>query len=537
MIKPKFYKYLFVFIVAFYCLVLSQFGFENFDTGYIPSFSWRIINGENVYEDFFYKGPPATLYFHALIMKILPETGQFFLIRAINYFLFSLQVYLTVSGFYNLYDLKKSSINKWAVMSLCFIVSLLNFSPYPWPTTDGLLFAAVAFWLVSRNENLNFWKLLLIAFFTILSALTKQSFYLIPFVFLIWIYFRYTLKKAIYFTIALSILVALYVCWIVSITTLKNYIQQTTGETALHQLYGSGFYNYVPIPLHLIPYVVISGIVVVIAYLFYNKQKNEIIALSFKWISIVLLLVSILLILMHEAHLASRIAFDAAVLGLAYLFFEQKKTIQFYAPILVSLAIAWSCSISLGYDYPILYSTGIILSLIIILEDKLKIAPKYYFWIALPISISAFSYNLRPYREKNIFELNSSLEEVSPKLKFIKTNKESLEKYLELKHLVKKYGENFIVAPNISMANYLFNDQSELPADWIINTEVNRKNDLFIQLASNKKNYVFLEKSFLNKEEYMPAQIEEFSYISWFIYTHFNQIEETKHFIVYNSLK
>ena len=46
------YKFLFFLIVVFYCLVLSQFGFENFDTGYIPSFSWRIINGQSVYQDF-----------------------------------------------------------------------------------------------------------------------------------------------------------------------------------------------------------------------------------------------------------------------------------------------------------------------------------------------------------------------------------------------------------------------------------------------------------------------------------------------------
>jgi hypothetical protein len=87
------------------------------------------------------------------------------------------------------------------------------------------------------------------------------------------------------------------------------------------------------------------------------------------------------------------------------------------------------------------------------------------------------------------------------------------------------------------MANYLFNDTSELPADWVIETEVNRKQKMFITLASDKKNYIFLEKSFLHHEEFMPDDPEKFSSISNFIYKKFNLIEETNYFMVYNSLK
>lgn len=157
--------------------------------------------------------------------------------------------------------------------------------------------------------------------------------------------------------------------------------------------------------------------------------------------------------------------------------------------------------------------------------------------MAMPICCIAFSYNLKPYREAEIFSLKYSLESVSPKLKYIKTNKANFEKMTELKNLVAKYGENFIVAPNIPMANYLFNSQSELPADWIIETEVGRRQKLFIRLASDKKNYIFLEKSFLQHEEFMPEKVEDFSSISAFIYKKFNRIGETKYFLIYNALK
>jgi hypothetical protein len=102
---------------------------------------------------------------------------------------------------------------------------------------------------------------------------------------------------------------------------------------------------------------------------------------------------------------------------------------------------------------------------------------------------------------------------------------------------VSKYGPNFLVAPSIPMANYLFNEQSNLPADWIINTEVNRQYDLFVTLASSKQNFIFLEKSYLTGEEMSLPDKRETSEIAWEIYNTFKQVDETEHFIIYNGLE
>jgi hypothetical protein len=168
------YKYLYFFIITFYCLILSQYGMETWDTGYISSFSWRIVNGQNIYEDFLYKFPPTTIYLHAFFMKILPEVGQFFYFRIIAYLCYALQVYFFVSAIYLLYDIKK--VNKWAIMIVCFLVSWMNFSPYPWPTTDGIFFASIAFWMVSKYKNLNFFHLFFIALFCFFIRFIKTIF-------------------------------------------------------------------------------------------------------------------------------------------------------------------------------------------------------------------------------------------------------------------------------------------------------------------------------------------------------------------------
>jgi hypothetical protein len=127
------------------------------------------------------------------------------------------------------------------------------------------------------------------------------------------------------------------------------------------------------------------------------------------------------------------------------------------------------------------------------------------------------------------------LESISPKLKFIKTKKETFEKYLELKQLIQKYGKNYIVAPNMSISNYLFNTQSQLPGDWLLDHEINRQNKRFIKICSNNKNYIFVEKSFVTGEDFKEVTIEA-SPTTWFIYKKFNKINETKYFIVYNSI-
>jgi hypothetical protein len=525
------YKTLFFFSVAFYCLILAQFGFENFDTGYIPSFSWRIINGQAVYEDFIYKGPPGTLYFHAMFMKILPETAQFLQIRMLGYLMFAVQVYLLVSAFYKLYELSK--FNRWGVMTVGFVVSLLNFSQFPWPTTDGLLFAVIAFWLVSKYEKPRFFMLFSVACFAMLSALTKQSFYLVPAFFGFWILNRYGWKAAVIFCSQLLLLVAMYVGWILSITDWQNFIHQTTGQTPLIYLYYSGIHNYTFLPISWLAGFLVFLSVAAFLYLRITKQKWRVLPSMLRWIAVAGLAIACVCFF-FAARLASRIAFDAAVLAAVYAFF---KNLDWKAatPVWVILGIAWSCSISLGYDYPILFATGILLAFLV--SVPININPKYYLWLGLPICLVAFAYNLRPYREANIFSLQYPLDGVSAKLKFIKTNKQYQEKHLELKALVDQYGKNFIVAPSLPMAHYLFNTQSKLPCDWIIETEIDQQHQRILKLAADKNNYVFLEKSFLNHEEYVQDNLAEFSSIGVFIHDKFEKIAETKHFIVYHSLK
>jgi len=507
---------------------------ETWDTGYMSSFAWRIVNGQHVYEDFIYKFPPVTIYAHAFFMKILPETGQFFYFRIIAYLSFLLQVYFFVSGTYLIYNIKK--VNKWGLIILCFSISWLNFPPYPWPTTDGLLYASIAFWIVAKNTKVNFAQLFLIAFFSLLSALSKQSFYLIPLLILVWIYLRYNLKASLYYIISLSILIGIFVLLICQITTWQNFKQQLNGTLDLRDLYIVGFHHYVFMPFKFFVALTIIISASLLIYLKKTNQKNGQLTPHLKNIAIAFLLVAIFLFLINKFFAASFLAFDATVIALLYSYFEKKKTISYLFPLVVLIAISWSVSISLGYQTTLLFATGIILTFITLFENEVSINPKKYILIGLPLCLVAFASNKNPYHEDSILELNYSLESISPKLKYIKTKKETFEKHLELKQLIKKYGENYIVAPSMPMANYLFNTQSQLPGDWLLDHEIDGQNERFIKICSNKKNYIFIEKSFVTGEDFKESTIKA-SPTAWYIYKKFNKIDTTKYFIVYNSIK
>ncbi|WP_395053938.1 hypothetical protein [Flavobacterium sp.] len=506
---------------------------ETWDTGYMSSFSWRIINGQHVYEDFIYKFPPVTIYLHAFFMKILPETGQFFYFRIIAYLSYVAQVYFFVSGIYLIYSIKK--IDKWALIILCFLVSWYNFPPYAWPTTDGIFFSSIAFWIIARYKNINFFQLFLVALCSLLAALSKQSFYLIPIMLLIWIYFRYGVKYSFYYLTNLLILIAIFTSLICSITSWNNFKEQISGTLALKDLYIVGFHNYIFLP---IIYFISLTIILISSLFIFLKISNFKINYVFPYlknIAIVLILISIVLFLMNKIFIAPFIAFDATIIALLYIFLEKKKSISYLFPLLVLLSISWSVSISIGYATPLLFATGIILSFIVLMENEIIINKKYYLWIGLPMCLVAFASNKNPYRDNSIFELNYSLESISPKLKFIKTNKETFEKHKEVKELIKKYGQNYIVAPSMPMSNYLFNGQSELPGDWLLNNEINSENNKFIKMCSNKKNFIFVEKSFITKEDFSKYTIQA-SPTTWFIYKNFNKIDETKYFIIYNGI-
>ena len=526
------YKYLFLFVVGFYCLVLAHFGFETFDSGYMPSFAWRIVNGFAPYKDFIYKFPPATIYLLAGLMKITPDLGQFYFFKVIFYLQFAGQVYFFVSAADAIYHLQKHKVNLWGLMLVCYVVSLHNFMVAPWNTTDGLFFASIAFWLLYCFESKVVLRLFLIAFFAFLAALTKQSFYPIPLLLLVAVFVQYKLKFTAFYLGFLLALGTVFYAFLSYNDLISNFLNYTTGETDLQKLYHSGVFNYVMIPIKYLVFIIPAMVTIVLIYLYFFKKSLISLVLILKYSAYFLCSIGVVVYFLFDLKLGSRLFFDASILFVFYLFFSKLLPLHSLIPVLVLLGFAWCSSISLGSGFPILFFTGILISLVVLGFFRF-LDSKYYLYVSIPFVITAFGYNYYPYREATIFDLKYDMGSVSPKLKYIYTSKQNLAKHLELQALQQQYPKPNMVLPDMPGVNYLLNTQSSLPADWVINTEINRQYDLFISLATAKGNTVFLEKSFLEQTIFEGENDADFSMVARYIFNHYRPSSETIYFKIY----
>lgn len=116
-------------------------GLDLWDSGYIIGYSWRMAEGALPYKDFFYKGPPATLFLWSIGVKVLPVWGQYYFLKLINWLLFGWQTQLWLAGIERGLAWKIPNRNLIGWIGVVFSVQF--FPMYPWPTTDGLLYSAI----------------------------------------------------------------------------------------------------------------------------------------------------------------------------------------------------------------------------------------------------------------------------------------------------------------------------------------------------------------------------------------------------------
>ncbi|RXR23515.1 YccS family putative transporter [Flavobacterium stagni] len=527
-------------IVPLLCVAAAAFlatqGMDLWDSGYIVGYSWRILNGEIPYRDFFFKGPPATLYLWAGLMKITPLVGQFYILKLINWCLFFLQIRFWVKGFKYFYRWEKTTLSVLALGGICFSVQF--FPMYPWPTTDGLLFASIAFYLLgsyAHKKNAFLWPI--IALMTVLSALTKQSFYPVPLLFLVATVLYFDSKKGLWlflwqlFFLGIGIL-ALYLNHL-----LPAFIAHTTGETTLSDLWLSGVQNYIlgykNLGLAWIPVGVIALLIII--YALYQKLTFGQMLLQIAIAGSLWALVYGLLTTFQEG---ARLLWCMLLIGMVSFISLQKKDWIKSTPLWIILGIAWCSSISLGYPFPVFMGLGLLLVFYFFVFEGM---PKNYMplfqWITACFLITGTVYHYQPYAERPLSELHYNLGVVSAKLEGIQTSKGHFEKMKELKTLQVAYPhKKYIFAPNIPIGYYAFSLRNPLPADWLLNWEIHRDPKTLLKIASQKENLIFVEKSFIKGNElFMPKDRADFSVVTDYIVRHFHPIKETQHFIVYNG--
>lgn len=161
------------------CFLLFGFhGMDAADRGFIPALAYRILSGEVMYHDFFYVRPPLSPYFHTIEMALLPESWEMIGYRFVYYWFMWLPIYWSIRSLERYFDFGKMGVSPWILGAIAYVLSLHNFFAAPWHTLDGIFFAALGLYFITRSPGLltNAVGLFCMG----LAALTKQPFGIVP---------------------------------------------------------------------------------------------------------------------------------------------------------------------------------------------------------------------------------------------------------------------------------------------------------------------------------------------------------------------
>jgi hypothetical protein len=127
------------------------------------------MNGKLLYQDIIYVRPPLPVLLRALELQLLPSTFSELGMRWIFY----LEVWLSA---YMGARLLARGNRMWLIAVFGFILSVHNYSPKSWHTTDGIFFAVLSAFLLS-GEKRTWWRAIAAGTALFAALMCKQSFY------------------------------------------------------------------------------------------------------------------------------------------------------------------------------------------------------------------------------------------------------------------------------------------------------------------------------------------------------------------------
>lgn len=529
---------LFIGITLFYVLFYGPYGYDDADGGYTLALSWRLYNGELPYKDFIIVRPPLSPIFHSLFFYIIPDNFQLIFDRTLCYVLFAL------SSLFGALTIKlkfpEIEIDVYLLASIGFVFSIVNFPPMAWHTLDGIFFASIGVYILTKYSSVL--SIPLGILFLFLSALCKQPFYLLPVAALSYIaLLTRDVKRVIIAATSLMLLVGCFYYTLHALNILDGFIAQTTGSTTITDLLiACGNYLSVNSFYFLLP----------IIFWVMFRTPFTVLGLTFdkKWVPFIF--ISLLLILpmllylkalfftndsklqVYRANTTAIMLFIVTILLILANIVNSSKWITLVFLILIS----WCASISWSYQTPVLFSVPLVFGFFVTAQkyfELKKVTNLAFFTLTVAFATYLIAYQ-KPYGNPMRNELNYSVGNIFSKLYFIKVGKETHEKYSEFSQLVQRYGNNFKTLPGMPLSNFLTNSKSPIKLDWVFNAEAQNENQNIISQLKNKKTTIFIEKA-PQLISVSPGGGKFISTVTYEIKMTWNKIDSTKYFEIYTS--
>lgn len=549
-IKARYIAFiLFIVIVPISAhFLFSWMGFNPTDDGFTLAYSRRILEGQVPHRDFIIIRPFISPLMHTPFV-LLGGDYTFWISRLFVWFQIALISWIWTCIIDQFLREPFSIIEKPLIALIAFAFSSNCFPIMAWHTIDGLFLSSIGLFICLKERKSS----KLIGYALIGAAyLCKQSYILMAPMVII------TLGdwRKIKYWIAICMPGIIYLFYLYSFGAIPDAVLQLGSQSRIVSV---GFKSYITKWMTLLG--IVAGYFLMRISIGYPELRTTInrlkpIALSMLY-GIPTLGATICLGLSGRISLTGLYSLFSTSFGLfgmvmgvtLYFFVENVKESrrQIQAGLLVLVA-AWSVSISLGYNSPVLAS-GILVALLIAyacsFSQPLKRSTRLFIILFTTIIVTFSFITARHnfiYREKSKSYLTQPIDGLLPGGKLIKTNINTYEFLGDLKNAINiagYYDMSYAIIPDLAGYWVKSTQVNPLPIDWAQGTELNQQElvDRVIRSLKNQRGDIIILVQKVNASTlaagFVPIPDNDYFAIVRYVRTNFIEFNQTEFFDLY----
>ena len=534
-------------------LFYAPLGFNPTDEGLVLAYTRRIIDGQIPHKDFISVLPAGFALLHLHLFYLFDEhlfiaargwaTFQFVIISLIWCHLI-----FRTSQKQQVYNLLVYIL----IALITFTFSIHNFPLMSWYTIDGLFLSSIGILLIKKKKELfKIFGYFLLGY----PAICKHNFVLvIPLVLLV----LGDIRK-LRFWIAACTPGFIYLALITSYQALPELLTQLLAHTSFIR---SAFFRYYKSPNFAIGAIVsfISLILIskslfklelssdkIIAKILPNEThrvKGQKIALALFALSLTYL--SVRLGMKYYFWRDALLIFGLGIFTSLYLFLKEEGVQEQLKLLLCATILAWTASISVGYNTPALMAGPLLAFFYIVFIENAEKPFQKCLQVYLPIiliPIILFSFHSlrsnRPYRDLPRYLLSHELPETIKGLNGIYSNKNLKEMMLDLNEVLKQVSnQNFAIVPDFPTFWVKSKKQNPLSIDWA--QPVQLPNSQLVQRVNNDIDSLLVAGGTVIVQKYQAQNIkhgkipikDKYEVVNY-IKSKYSKVNETEFFELY----
>ncbi len=520
-------------------LLFSWRGFAPVDDGFTLAYSRRILEGQIPHRDFIIIRPFVSPLIH-MPFVLFGGDYTYWASRFFVWFEFACISWAWVCVINRAFDDPFSNLTKLFLGLVSFAASVHYFVLTAWHTVDGIFLSSIGLWILLTQKHT---AKRVIGYLLIAAAyLCKQSFlFMAPLSVLLLGDWR---EKRYWLTITLP--AAAYCAYLLATGSFSEAILQLTSQTGIVSVAVESYLNYATLLGMLVGYCSMFLLSTSAVPLLRTRRLPRYVGA----LMLIVIPASLIALGLYRGSLGA-VSFGVFGMVLGVVLYRVSTGItrgEDKIPVaLIALLLAWSASLSVGYNFPALL-LGPLLTLLVAfvysrresLNFKILQATLIIVGVAVLLSFGVS----RPYyiyREQPSSELTKPLDGVLPGGKLIYTNPNTYDFLIDLNNatdVVSARNRKYAIIPDVPGYWVQSRQTNPLPVDWPQPVELNIQyliNRVTRKLEAERGEVVVIVQkvyAFYLADGFVPLDEDQYAVVQY-VHAHFRKTYETEFFELY----